>query len=126
MVMKPPTIKPPSTLSRHSADLWTQLRVEHGLTDAVSLTMLENALTCLDRAMEAEAVLKKEGLIVRSRSGFQRPHPCVAMARAARADFMRTLRALDLDAAPPPKIGRPAFQPMASDPLRKIGSIHGR
>lgn len=58
----------------------------------------------LDVALEAEEILRREGLVVEGRYGV-RAHPAVAIARDARIAFARLLREIDLEgvAAPDPR-----------------------
>jgi len=117
------TIKPPASLSKPAADLWTKFVTQYALDDIASLTLLESALNSWDRAQRAEMRLRKEGLTVTLRSGYVRPHSCVSIARDANKAFLAAMRALDFDEAPKPasKGGRPAYLPVASSPFRKIG-----
>lgn len=117
------THKPPTSLSKPAADLWTKFVAQYALDDIASLTLLESALNSWDRAQRAEQRLRKEGLTVTMRSGYVRPHSCVSIARDANNALLKTMRLLDFDDAPaaPPKGGRPAYLPTASSPFRKIG-----
>ena len=122
----PPRPKPPASLSKPAAELWVKFLVQHDLRDIASLTLLEVALTSLDRAQQAEKELKRTGLTFKTRSGRPLSHPATSIARDARLAYLRAMEALHLNTSAPQaprKGGRPAFLPTdANNPIKKIGS----
>lgn len=99
--------EPPPHLSQAARKLWVQLTTEYDLGDASATALLEVALVAYDRAQEARAILKKQGLLVRDKNGRIRAHPMCAVERDAAKTFGQTLRLLNLDVEPlAPKAGR--------------------
>jgi phage terminase small subunit len=68
-----------------------------------ALMLLVLAGEAWDQGREAEAVLRRDGLIVEGREGGSRPHPCVAIARDARIAFARIIAQLGLSDAEVPE-----------------------
>ena len=68
----------------------------HQVDSAAGLAILDCACHALDLAIEAEKVLKKEGLTVDGSRG-PRPHPCVSVSRDAGTRLLAALRTLNLD-----------------------------
>lgn len=75
--------------------------------DASGLILLETALRAFIRMREAERMLDKEGLIIRSTGGLFRKHPASEIVKNERAGFLAAWKALNLDVEPPGPIGRP-------------------
>lgn len=74
--------------------------------------LLQLAAESWDRSALAREVLEKEGLVFTDRHGAIRARPEVGIARDAANTYMRAMRELALDIAPPdssrpPKTGRP-------------------
>lgn len=103
---KKPTPKPPKGLSRESAAWWRQLVAEY-VFESHALKLLEAACRAWDRMVEAQTILKKQGLVYRDRFGAPRKHPAVSIEENARIAFARMVRELALDAEPPPEAPRP-------------------
>lgn len=111
----------PGSLSRSARDLRAKLVSEYGITDTSALTLLAVAVQAWDRARNAQKRLAVEGLTIKGRSGFMRPHPLVAVARDAESTFTRIMRGLNLiRVVPPKKPGRPALVHSATT-LPKLG-----
>jgi P27 family predicted phage terminase small subunit len=90
----------PKHLSTPARRLWRETVEEYEL-ERHHLELLERACRALDTALEAEGILRRDGLMVEGRYGV-RAHPAVAVARDARTQFARLLRELDLEGAPGP------------------------
>lgn len=99
--------KPPKGLRTDAVTFWRDIQREYGIEDHGGLRILEQASRAYARALEAEAILRKDGIVIRDRWEQPRPHPAVAAERDARAQVTAALRALDLDVDPPQKVGRP-------------------
>lgn len=69
---------------------------EHSIDSAAALALLDCAASALDQALQAEAVIEREGLTVAGSRG-PRPHPCVSVSRDARNRLIASLRALNLE-----------------------------
>ncbi|GIW51240.1 MAG: hypothetical protein KatS3mg081_0595 [Gemmatimonadales bacterium] len=63
--------------------------------DAVAL--LRTACDAKNRALEAEALLRKEGLVLRTAKGTTRLHPAAKIARENAALFVSALREMGLE-----------------------------
>ena len=75
--------------------------------EPVDLARLATACHALDRAEQAAAEVRRDGLLVTMPSGARRPHPAVRIEAESRALFLRSLRELDLDAEAIPEAVRP-------------------
>jgi P27 family predicted phage terminase small subunit len=98
--------RPPKHLSAPARRLWRET-VEGYELERHHLELLERACRALDNAIDAEEILRRDGLVVDGRYG-PRAHPAVAIARDARVAFARLLREIDLEgiAAPDPRTPR--------------------
>ena len=86
----------PKTLSKEARNLWDSI-VKNYEFDVVGLPILQNALESYDRMKAASKILNKEGLVVKDRFKFPRPHPAVKIELEARLCMLRHLRALGLE-----------------------------
>jgi hypothetical protein len=77
-----------------------QIQSEFGIEDPAGLLLLTEAVECFDRKRQAEIIIKVEGLTTPDRFGQKKPHPCVAIARDARAQMLVALTKLRLDVEP--------------------------
>ncbi len=82
--------RPPKHLSAPARRLWRET-VEAYELERHHLELLERACRALDHAIEAEEILRRDGLVVEGRYGV-RAHPAVGIARDARIAFARLLR----------------------------------
>jgi P27 family predicted phage terminase small subunit len=87
--------RPPTHLSAAARRLW-RATVEGYELERHHLELLERACRALDHAIEAEEIIRRDGLVVDGRYGV-RAHPAVAIARDARVAFARLLREIDLE-----------------------------
>jgi P27 family predicted phage terminase small subunit len=85
--------RPPKYLSAPARRLWRETVESYELARH-HLELLERACRALDQAIEAEELLRRDGLVVDGRYGV-RAHPAVAIARDARIAFARLLREID-------------------------------
>lgn len=104
-------IPPPKDLSRATREWWKQITDGWEVDEPHHLRLLEAAARAWDRAEEARAQLKADGLTTTDRYGGVRAHPLLAVERDARTQFIRAVRELRLDDAPapdarPPRNGR--------------------
>jgi hypothetical protein len=74
--------RPPKHLSAPARRLWRDT-VEGYELERHHLELLERACRALDQAIDAEEILRRDGLVVDGRYG-PRAHPAVAIARDAR------------------------------------------
>lgn len=89
-----PVPVPPPHLSERSAAFWRAVTAVYVVDDAPSLELLRRACEASDRADEARAVLDRDGLVVTTRLGEVRAHPCVAIERDSRNAVRQLLREL--------------------------------
>ena len=80
---------------------------EYQIDDAAGTKLLEIAGRALDRLFQAQDILKREGIMIRDRTGGTKMHPACIVEKDARAHFLQTLKALNLDIEPLKAIGRP-------------------
>jgi P27 family predicted phage terminase small subunit len=91
---------PPKALSTEAKRLWRELIEEFCIDDAAGLLLLQTALESFDDMRNAQAVLAKDGAIVKDRFGQKRQHPATLVLRDSRNLMLRSLKALNLDVAP--------------------------
>lgn len=98
--------RPPKHLSAPARRLWRET-VESYELERHHLELLERACRSLDHAIEAEEIIRRDGLVVEGRYGV-RAHPAVGIVRDARTSFARLLREIDLEgvAGADPRIPR--------------------
>ncbi|MGD8239583.1 MAG: P27 family phage terminase small subunit [Armatimonadota bacterium] len=95
---KPPT--PPAHLSRESKARWVQIVTEWQLQaeDADAVLLLEQALTALDRAAQARAVIEDLGVVIRPENGgMVRANPAAKIEADAMRAARLALKQLNLD-----------------------------
>jgi len=103
----------PKHVSAEVKGWWRKIVATWELDDA-SLLVLEGACECFDRMRQAQAVIAKEGIVIRDRFEQLKPHPATVVERDAKAGLLRHLKALNLDieplnAAPGRPCGTPSF-----------------
>jgi P27 family predicted phage terminase small subunit len=89
----------PKGLSLEARSWWKRINANWELDDA-GLLYLQNALESFDEMRAAQAILRREGLIIRDRFGQQRQNPATLVERDARMAMARYFRALNLDIEP--------------------------
>jgi phage terminase small subunit len=102
----PKTPRPPANLSREAREVWTATCREFDL-EAHHLAILRAACRELSRAEEAETIVGRDGLILKTPRGDSKPHPAAGVARNARIAAARLLRELALDETRNPYANRP-------------------
>jgi P27 family predicted phage terminase small subunit len=101
-------IPPPEYLSVEAKQLWAKFTSEWQF-EPHSLLLLESALSSLDRLREAQAIIRKEGLLIKGSRGYAKPHPAVLIERQARDGLLKNLMAIGLQYDPVQEgPGRPA------------------
>jgi hypothetical protein len=101
-----PKHRPPQGL-RPTTRKWFLSVVNDWTLEEHHTRLLALAARAFDEAETAEALYRREGLVISMPSGAKRPHPAIRVALEARACFMRALRELDLDLEPPAVAKRP-------------------
>lgn len=97
---------PPAHLSA-SSKRWFLRVVELFELEDHHVLQLVQACESLDRAESLRRRLRRDGLFVEDRYGAMKPHPAIALERAARKAFATHLRELGLDTAAPSEAKRP-------------------
>ncbi len=96
----------------HSAEaraLHKRLVTEYGITDSGGLLSLDIALEALDRMRDAQAVIKREGIMLTDpKTGKRRAHPALIVEKDSRWALLQALKALNLDIDVTAKVGKPA------------------
>ena len=93
--MQQPFPEPPGHLSERSQALWREL-VRRRCNSVERQTLLECALSDLDRADVLRAQIAREGAMVTSaRSKLPRAHPALKIEAEMRRRFLAAWRALD-------------------------------
>ena len=90
----PPTHPP--ELGAAGRELWTKLVSAYALEDEGGMAVLAVACRAADREETCRAVVAKQGMTVKDRFRQVRPHPLLAVERAARAQVLTALRQLAL------------------------------
>jgi len=96
----PEPIEPPEHLSADMRDWWVQIGSTYVL-ESHHWRVLQVCCEAWDRLQGARQVLAEEGLTIETGTGSRKAHPCIAVERDARAQFLVALRQLDLDLEPP-------------------------
>jgi len=90
----PPPPEPPGHLSERSQELWRLVVPEKTRTPGW-LTLMQTALEALDRSIECQAVIDREGLTATTvRSGAQHCHPLLKIEIESRRQFVKIFSAL--------------------------------
>jgi P27 family predicted phage terminase small subunit len=99
---------PPAGLSREARRRWTALVEEFAIGDSAGLQILATALEAFDRMRQAQRRVKKDGPVFKDRFGQMKAHPLLTIERDARAAWLASLKALNLDIEPlRDRVGRP-------------------
>jgi len=75
---------PPHHLSKASKDVWRTIVTDYAPGLPAALAILASALEVIDRAKDAAATLRKEGMVVEGQRGIPKAHPLVAVESACR------------------------------------------
>lgn len=95
-------MNPPKHLSAESKRMWRRIQQEYELTpDAAGL--LRVALENFDIGEQARKLIQAEGVVVDGKR-----HPATDVMKQANGLYLRAMRQLGLDIAPPGPIGRPS------------------
>ena len=94
-------------LSEASRRLFAELIAEYAIEDSGGRQILLAGLLAKDVADDADAALKRDGLVTPDKWGQSKPHPCIAAARDFRAQWLHALKLLNLKIGEPPTVGRP-------------------
>jgi hypothetical protein len=101
-VVRPSSFRPvkavvPSHLDTQERDLFTTIVANYRLRDEVSLKILEEGLTSLQRARKAREQIDAEGLTFVDKFGQPRLHPACNVERDSRAAALAAFRQLNLE-----------------------------
>jgi P27 family predicted phage terminase small subunit len=90
----------PAHLDETEASLFRRLVQEFAIDDSGSLSLLTVACEAHQRMRRARERIEDEGETVLDRFKQVRAHPLLAVERDARADYLRSMRALNLKPVP--------------------------
>lgn len=101
--------KPPKQLSAEAKKLWTKILDEYEISDIAGLSVLRTALEAFDSMRAAQKKIKDTGLLITDRWNQEKINPACAVERDSRAQFLQTLKMLNLDFFEPVRdsVGRP-------------------
>ena len=94
------TPQPPGHLGKHGRAFWRAVQAEYSVADAAGLELLTTAATCLDRMRAAQAAIAQHGELTIDRYGSPKLNPACGLEKDARAGFLASVRALNLDLEP--------------------------
>ena len=86
--------KPPAGLSKKSAAFFLQFCRDYDGVDDAALAVLEKVCVQMDRAADAAAGIKKQGLLTKDRFGIDRANPLCGVERMATLAIVNGLKAL--------------------------------
>ncbi len=90
----------PSHLREDGRRFFEKMSAEYGLDDPAGLALLCTAAECIDRMRAAQASIAEQGELVIDRYGSPKLNPACGLEKDARAGFLGSLRALNLDIEP--------------------------
>lgn len=97
--------QPPKHLSREARTWWKAILTDYEITDEAGLMLLQLALESFDSMREAEALVKKHGVLI-PHGGSQKLNPAAGIAKDHKAHLLQCLKQLNLDIEPRQKPGR--------------------
>lgn len=101
--------KPPKHLSAESCAFYRRIATDYDITDSGGLLTLGQVCESLDRMRDAQAIIRKEGLMLTdSKTGKRRAHPALIVEKDSRWALLQALKALNLDIDLTAKVGKPA------------------
>jgi len=83
-------------LKPESRKIWLRLNREFEFPYE-TLVLLKTALEAYDRMNAAREQIDQEGTVIMTPTGFKKPHPALKIEKEARAGFLQSWRALNLD-----------------------------
>ncbi|HKK44503.1 MAG TPA: hypothetical protein VJ964_03215 [Balneolaceae bacterium] len=86
-------------LSDEAQEWFNKIKKEYGIEDTPGLLLLQTACEAFDDMRQAQASMN-EGGFIEDRFGQRKPDPAAKNARAARAQMLQALRALNLEIDP--------------------------
>lgn len=96
MTSKRAALQPPAHLSERAKQLWNAI-VPGRAASPGRLALLQVALEALDRADEAAALIRRDGLVLAGEGKIAHVHPAARVEKDARGDFQRAWAALRLE-----------------------------
>jgi P27 family predicted phage terminase small subunit len=90
----------PKNLKKDGKRLFRELVEDFNITDPAGLQYLATAGECLDRMKEAQAEIKRHGVLVEDRYKALKQNPACGIEKDARNGMLAALKALNLDVEP--------------------------
>ena len=100
-------LAPPVSLNNTGRNLWQSIMSEYDIRDSGGQQMLLQICEAADRVEEFSATIKRDGLVLRTKSG-PKDHPLLRHEQAARSFIIRSLVRLGLDVQALKPVGRPS------------------
>uniref|UniRef100_A0A974AE97 Phage terminase small subunit P27 family n=1 Tax=Bradyrhizobium quebecense TaxID=2748629 RepID=A0A974AE97_9BRAD len=98
-----PVGNPPDHLSAETRVWWKQI-AEHFDFEAYQRRVLQACAEAWDRKEQARLALVQYGLTYEDAKGMVRARPEIMIERDSRTAYLRAMRELDLEKAPPPNL----------------------
>ncbi len=89
----------PSELSPEARAWWHEIRKAYAIEDTGGLKILTEGARAYDRALQAAAILERDGLDTLDRYGQVREHPMLRVERQSREQVLRAIKLLNLGTA---------------------------
>lgn len=90
-------MKKADSLSPQARKLYSQIQDQWQIAEQPGCSILLTAMECWDQMREARIIIRRDGAIVKDRFGQDKLHPAVQLLKEARAHFLASVKALNLD-----------------------------
>lgn len=101
---------PPSILGKTGAELWCAIQDEREIVDTGGLETLRQLCLAADRVAQCAAAIKRDGSMIKTKSGELRDNPLLRHELASRAFIIRALSRLGRIATETKqRVGRPGY-----------------
>ncbi len=97
----------PKSLSPEAKRIWNNICKEYASLDTYFYTLLKVALEAYTRLQDARELIDKEGVCVKTPTGYQKEHPALKIEKEARSGFLQSMRMLNINIEIPGEVGRP-------------------
>jgi P27 family predicted phage terminase small subunit len=87
----------PKSMPKDGASLWARLQTHYEVQDEAGLAVLEVACRSYSTLLEAERLVKRDGLVVKGDRGLLKAHPAAAIARDARSGMLQAFKNLGFE-----------------------------
>lgn len=102
-------ITAPGPLGTEGARLWAAVQAEYAVADVGGIELLFRACQAADAIADYDAQIRRDGAVLRLKTGAVRDHPLVKARLAERAFLTRTIQRLGLNFEVVKPVGRPGI-----------------